>query len=298
MDWTGIKGTLVRNPPMSRYTSMRVGGHAEYLLYPADEEDLVKMVEIMKDIGMKYRFLGNGTNIIVTDKGVDGALIRITRIRRSRYKKGQSGVTVEVSGGMPLTGFIRENAAKGLSGLERLFWIPGTIGGAVKMNAGSFGTGISGSLRHMRVLGKDGAIRVVKKDESTFGYRKSPVAASDCVVSASFLLSEKPQAEIGKDMDYVVSQRKERHPMEFPSAGSVFKNVDGEPAWKFIDKAGLKGFRIGGAVVSEKHANFIINTGSATAQDVKLLIDRVKKEVYEKLGVLLTEEVELWGFDE
>ncbi len=298
MEWKGIRGVVLRDVSMKRYTSMKVGGPVKYLFYPFDEADLSFAVKVLRDRGVSYRFLGNGTNIIVSDAGVNKALIRLTRIRQTRYRKEGRGVTVDVSGGSSLKRFIRENGVRGLSGLERLYWIPGTIGGAVKMNAGSFGSRISDHLQTIRLLSEDGNLQTVEKEDKAFGYRVSPVKPSECVIGASFALKERGRQEIEKEMDYVVSQRKEKHPMDFPSAGSIFKNVEGEPAWKFIDKAGLRGYRMGGAAVSEKHANFIINLGWATAQDIKLLIDHIKKEVFGRLGIQLSEEVEFWGFDE
>jgi UDP-N-acetylmuramate dehydrogenase len=298
MEWKGIKGVVLKDVSMKRYTSMKVGGPVKYLFYPSDEADLKSGVAALKDRGVPYRFLGNGTNLIVSDAGVNEALIRLTRIHQTRYKRVGQGVTVDVSGGASLKRFIKENGIRGLSGLEHLYWIPGTVGGAVKMNAGSFGSSIADHLQTIRLLSEDGSLRTAQKDEKTFGYRKSPVKTSECVVGASFLLKDGEKAEIRKEMEYVVSQRKEKHPMDFPSAGSIFKGVQGEPAWKFIDRAGLRGYRIGGAAVSEKHPNFIINLGWATGEDIKMLVDHVKREVFGKLGVRLAEEVEFWGFDE
>ena len=287
----------MQDVPMKRYTSMKVGGPARFLVYPSDEKDLKAILERLNGEGIRSRFIGNGTNIIVNDRGLDEALIRTTKMRHMRYKKTGEGVMAEVSGGVSLTGFIRENAKRGLSGLEKLFWIPGTVGGAIKMNAGSFGSSISDPLEETRLVDRtDGKESTAGKADG-FGYRKSPVKPSQCVLGARFFLREREETEIRKDMDYVYSERKKRHPMEYPSSGSIFKSAAGEPAWKFIEKAGLKGLKVGGAQVSEKHANFIINLGSAKASDIKDLIDRIKKEVYEKLAVSLEEEVELWGFD-
>lgn len=287
----------MQDVPMKRYTSMKVGGPARFLVYPSDEKDLTVILKRLNGEGMKSRFIGNGTNIIVDDRGLDEVLIRTTRMRHMRYRKTADGVAAEVSGGVSLTGFIRENAKRGLSGLEKLFWIPGTVGGAIKMNAGSFGSAISDPLKEVRLVDrKDGEESTVEKGDG-FSYRSSPVKPSQCVLGARFLLRERDEAEIRKDMDYVYGERKKRHPMEYPSSGSIFKSVAGEPAWKFIEKAGLKGIKVGGAQVSEKHANFIVNLGGAKAADIKALIDRIKKEVYEKLGVSLEQEVELWGFD-
>jgi UDP-N-acetylmuramate dehydrogenase len=296
VEWKGIRGTVLKNVLMQRYTSMKVGGPVSYLVYPRDEEDLLRVLGIAKEAGIKYRFVGNGTNIIVNDKGLKEAVIRTTRMKRMSYSKVDDDALAEVSGGTSLKGFIVDNVRHGLSGLEKLYWIPGTVGGGIKMNAGSFGSWISDTLENVRLVDKEGKITTFQKDKMGFGYRASRVELSECVLTALFRLRNRNKDDIQKDMDYVFDERKKRHPMDFPSAGSVFKGVDGEPAWKFIEKAGLKGLSIGGAMVSDKHANFIINTGRARAEDVKLLIERIKKEVFEKMGVTLEEEVELWGF--
>ena len=297
MEWKGIRGTVLENVSMKRYTSMRVGGPVRYLIYPIDEEDLGNVLRYLVHRDIPYRFLGNGTNVIVSDSGLKEALIRITRMKQKGYKKTKNGAIADVSGGVSLKQFIRDNAQHGLSGLENLYWIPGTVGGALRMNAGSFGVSVSDPLLTMRVLNAHGQIVTIARREASFGYRTSPVGPGECVVSASFSLKGRNKKEIAKDMEYVYSERKKRHPMEFPSAGSVFKGVKGEPAWKFIEKAGLKGLKVGGACVSEKHANFIVNLGSATAKDVRELIDTIKRGVFEKTGVSLEEEVELWGFN-
>jgi UDP-N-acetylmuramate dehydrogenase len=297
MEWKGIRGTILENVPMKRYTSMRVGGPVRYLLYPLDEGDLRNVLKYLTHRNIPYRFLGNGTNVIVNDSGLDEALIRITRMKSKGYKKTKNGATADVSGGVSLKQFIKDNARHGLSGLENLYWIPGTVGGALKMNAGSFGTSVSDPLLTMRVLNAHGQIVTMTRREASFGYRASPVKPGECVVNASFSLKSRNKKEIAKDMEYVYDERKKRHPMEFPSAGSVFKGVKGEPAWKFIEKAGFKGLKVGGACVSEKHANFIVNLGSATANDIRKLIDTIKRGVFEKTGVSLEEEVELWGFN-
>jgi UDP-N-acetylmuramate dehydrogenase len=296
VEWKGIRGTVLKDVMMQRYTSMKVGGPVSYLVYPRDEEDLLRVLGIAKEAGIKYRFVGNGTNIIVHDKGLKEAVIRTTRIKRMSYSKVDDDALAEVSGGTSLKGFIVDNVRHGLSGLEKLYWIPGTVGGGIKMNAGSFGSWISDTLENVRLVDKEGEITTFQKDEMGFGYRTSRVESSECVLTARFRFRNRNKDDIQKDMDYVFDERKKRHPMDFPSAGSVFKGVAGEPAWKFIEKAGLKGLSIGGAMVSDKHANFIINTGRARAEDVKLLIERIKKEVFEKMGVTLEEEVELWGF--
>jgi UDP-N-acetylmuramate dehydrogenase len=296
-DWA-IKGTVMHNVPMKRYTSMKVGGPAKQLVYPLDQNDLLKILQRLRDNGVTYRFFGNGTNIVVSDRGIDEALIRITRMAHTHFRKTQDGALAEVSGGASLKGFIRTSAGRGLSGLERLFWIPGTVGGAIRMNAASFGASITDTLKGVRIVDSAGQIQSLAKSEMTFGYRTSSVGRTQCVLSAQFSLKERDKKEISADMEYVYGERKKRHPMEFPSAGSIFKGVKGEPAWKFIEAAGLKGLRINDACVSEKHANFIVNLGHAKAGDIKALIERIKTDVFEKCAVSLEEEVELWGFEE
>ena len=297
MEWKGIKGIVLRNAPMKRYTSMRVGGPAKLLLYPVSRNDLTEMIGRVRDTGIPYRFLGNGTNIIVSDKGIGGAVIRVTKMNRLHFKKTSGGTIAVVSGGYSLKKFILECAERGLGGLEKLYWIPGTVGGAVKMNAGSFGQSVSDTLISMEVLNEKKEVTEKRADENDFGYRRSPVGRNDCVVNASFLLKDADTSELKKAMDLVYTERKKKHPMEYPSAGSIFKSVDNRSAWWFIEKAGLKGYRIGDACISNKHTNFIVNMGRARAEDIMTLIMKVKEEVFSKLGVRLEEEVELWGFN-
>ena len=294
----GIRGTILEDVPMKRYTSMKVGGPVQYLVYPADEASLIDTVSILREQNIKYRFLGNGTNIIVNDNGFKGAAIRLARIKHLQHKRTKDGALVTVSGGTSLKRFIKENAGRGLSGLEKLYWIPGTVGGGIKMNAGSFGASISDVLETVCILNNKGSMATFDKKDLSFKYRLSPLKKTECVVNATFHMKLKDKKKILKDMEHVFTERKKRHPMEFPSSGSVFKSADGEPAWRFVEEAGLRGLRIGDACVSEKHTNFIVNMGHATANDIKKLIEKIKKKVFEKEGIKLEEEVELWGFDE
>jgi UDP-N-acetylmuramate dehydrogenase len=297
MEWTGVRGQVLGNVSMKRYTSMRVGGRARYLIYPEDQSDLAQTIRTAREHGIAYRFLGNGTNIIVSDQGFDGAVIRTRKMAKVQYEKESEGTRVRIGGGAPLKGLIRECAAKGLSGLEKLFGIPGTVGGAIKMNAGSFGSAISDHLVEIALVGEGGTLRTVERKDLKLGYRASGLSDSDCVASAAFLLKYSDARAIKGDMEFVWGERVDKHPMELPSAGSVFKNKNNTPAWKAIDAAGLRGHRIGDACVSPKHPNFIVNMGHASAGDVISLIEKVKKEVYEKTGAVMEEEVELWGFN-
>ncbi|MCX8021278.1 MAG: UDP-N-acetylmuramate dehydrogenase [Syntrophorhabdaceae bacterium] len=294
----GLRGAILTDVPMRRYTTMKVGGCASYLIYPVDIEDLAKTVLVLKDLEIPYRFLGNGSNIIVHDNGYKGAIVRITRIRQLKYERGDDYTTVEVSGGFPLRRLIRIFADKSLSGLERMYYIPGTLGGAVKMNAGSFGTSISKVLVGALMLNGSGKTFWLEAEDMGFGYRSSSLKKDECVVIARLRLTHRSKDEIKKNMAYVYNERLSRHPMELPSSGSVFKAVEGRPAWHYIEEANLKGLKLGGAMVSEKHGNFIVNTGSATASDIVMLIERIKKVVFEVSGVTLEEEVEFLGFED
>jgi UDP-N-acetylmuramate dehydrogenase len=297
MEWKGIRGHVLNNVSMKRYTSMKVGGPARYMVYPVDHADLAKVIGIAEDEGVARRLLGNGTNVIVGDGGLDDAIIRMTKVRQMHFKKTAEGAIVEAAGGMSLARFIRECVERGLAGLEKLYGIPGTVGGAIKMNAGSFGVQISGHLRSVTYM--DSLKRIGKRERQAcgFGYRTSGFTSSETILSGLFEFADGDKAHLKREMEYVWAQRWEKHPMELPSAGSVFKNISGNPAWTYIDRAGLRGLRIGDACISEKHPNFIVNLGNATAADVVSLIRKVKKEVYEQMGVEMEEEVELWGCD-
>lgn len=282
---------------MKRYTSMRVGGHVAYLLYPEDEEDVTTAMKWLRDQDVSFRFLGNGTNVVVADQGMPIGVIRITRIKHLRFIGTTGGALVEAAAGLPLKTLIRECCERGLSGLEKLYGIPGTVGGAIKMNAGSFAVSVSDRLKSVRLANRNGTICDLEKKEMEFGYRSSFVGAGQCVLAATFEMTDADPVHILADMDHVWRERLEKHPMDLPSAGSVFKNRNGISAWKHIDQANLRGLKVGGACVCEKHPNFIVNTGNATATDVKELIEAVKKGVREATGVALEEEVEMWGFN-
>lgn len=297
MEWKGIKGTVLKDVSMKRYTSMRVGGPAKLLCYPADRQDLAAMAQRLNDKGIPYRFLGNGTNVIVSDEGIKEALVRITKMNRLHFTKTPDGAIAEVGGGYSLKRFISECARRGLAGLEKLYWIPGSVGGGIRMNAGSFGQSISDTLTAVDIMNNSGEIIEKQPGKEEFSYRASPVGRSDCVISARFRLRSSDAKKLQEDMDRVYLERKKNHPMEYPSAGSVFKAVGDRSAWWFVDRAGLRGYRIGDACVSEKHTNFIVNLGHARARDIASLIDKIKGEVFSRLGVKLEEEVELWGFN-
>ena len=297
MEWKGIRGQVLNNVLMKRYTSMKVGGPARFMVYPADEEDLSLVLAIARREGIGCRFLGNGSNIIVADKGLNEAIIRITRLRRIHFRKTADGALVEVSGGVALARLIRACADRGLSGVGKLYGIPGTVAGAIKMNAGSFGTWISDHLRSVTCMSRSGRIEQRERAACGFGYRTSRFTRTECILSALFELPHGETVAIRKEMEHVWSERLKRHPMELPSSGSIFKNSSGRPSWEYIDMARLRGLCVGDACISEKHANFIVNRGHATAADIERLIKQVTERVYEQTGVTMETEVEFWGSD-
>ncbi len=297
MAWK-IRGRVIENPKMKEYTSMRVGGPARYLVFPRDESDLLETLKIFENEGIKWRMLGNGTNVIVSDSGINEALIKITDLKHFSLIESKKEVVLRVSGGYSLKDLILEMAKIGLGGLENLYSIPGTVGGAIKMNAGSFGLSIGDVVRKVTYVSSDLSRKELRREEIDFSYRHSPFLSNMCIIEAELLLLRKDKKRIMAEIERLSEERKKRHPLEFPSAGSIFKAVNGVPAWRYIERAGLKGLRIGDACVSEKHPNFIVNLGEAKASDVKSLIDKIKKEVFEREGVVLEEEVELWGFDD
>ncbi len=292
----GVTGRVLTNVSMKRYSSMKVGGSVPYLFYPEDESELRAAIAWLVQKKLPFRFLGNGTNVIVSDRGFPGGLIRATGIRHCRFTVTEAGGVVEAGAGLSLKRLIRTCASRGLSGLEKLFGIPGTVGGALKMNAGSFGTAVSDCLISLTSMDETGATTKREKRELHFGYRSSSILDRECIIGAAFGLKAADPGQIKTEMDRVWSERLRKHPMELPSAGSIFKNRNGSPCWQVIDRAGLRGLRCGGACVSEKHSNFIVNTGGATASEVKRLIEIMKQRVADETGASLEEEVELWGF--
>jgi UDP-N-acetylmuramate dehydrogenase len=292
-----IKGQVVSGASMKRYTSMKVGGCVPYLFYPEDEDDVAAAMRWLRDNGMPFRILGNGTNVVVADEGMAIGVIRVTRINHLRFTEYSGDCLVEASAGLPLGRLIAECCRRGLSGLEKLYGIPGTVGGAIKMNAGSFSVSVSDCLKAVRLANRNGDIYPLEKKDMEFGYRTSSVGAGQCILTATFEMMREDPERIKAEMDHVWHERLAKHPMDLPSAGSIFKNRNGNAAWREIDRAGLRGLRIGGACVSEKHSNFIVNAGNATASDVRQLIEAVKKGVRETTGAALEEEVEMWGFN-
>ena len=277
--------------PMSDYTSLRIGGAADALIFPSTEEDLVDLLIFLKDGRIPFRLIGNATNLLVSDDGFRGAFIS-TRHIRSVFVTGTS---VRAACGTPINTLCRTLADCSLRGLEALYGIPGTVGGAVFMNAGAFGASLSDRLSLVSAFNlKSGEITVIPKSDCGFSYRKSIFSKNRefVILSADFSFSQGSSLSIRERMREVLDARIKRHPTALPSAGSVFLRVNDQSAAIWIDRAGLRGARVGGAAVSMQHAGFIVNLGGATAADALALIKQVKDTVLERFGVVLQTEIE------
>ena len=276
--------------PMSSHTTFRIGGTADYFVMPSSVEELQAIIHLLKKSDIDYYVIGNGSNLLVGDKGFRGVIIQLS----DAFDKVEyvDDVTVKVMSGMKLSRLGSRLSDKGLAGFEFATGIPGTIGGAVRMNAGAYGGEIKDIIVSAEVLDKNGDIHTLSKDELELGYRTSCIMKYGyIVVSATLKLKKGNVDEIKENIKELALKRRTKQPLEYPSAGSTFKRPEGYFAAKLIEDAGLKGMSAGDAQVSEKHAGFVINKGSATAKDVCELTDKIKEEVWKKSGVKLELEV-------
>lgn len=288
---------LRKDEPMSKHTSFRVGGPAALMALPKGDE-VKAVMETAFRCNVEPFFLGNGSNLLVADKGYDGFVIKLS----GAYSEGSVyGNELTAGGAMLLSRAANLALEHGLTGLEWAAGIPGTVGGAVTMNAGAYGGEIAQVLHQVHVLGEDGRLTVVPNRECDLSYRHS--AFSDgkrLILEAIFLLEPGDPAAIKARMEELAAQRKAKQPLEYPSAGSTFKRpapVDGQPIYAaaLIDRCGLKGFAVGGAQVSEKHAGFVVNKGGATCTDILALVEEVKNRVLDKTGIELELEIRTLG---
>ena len=276
---------------LSSCTSFRTGGPADLAAYPGNSKELGELLRLCRQEGVPCYILGNGTNVLAPDEGFRGVVI-LTSERREISIKEETGV-VKAGAGVLLSTLSMECAKRSLTGLEYARGIPGSVGGAVVMNAGAYGGEVKDSLIGVTVMsGEGGEPFKMKVEELELGYRHSIIPERGLVVlEAEFELVKGDHDSIFALMDELSARRKEKQPLEYPSAGSTFKRPEGYFAGKLIEDAGLKGFSVGGAQVSEKHAGFVINKGGATSADIKNLIKEVQRRVYEASGVMLEPEV-------
>ena len=288
------KDLIKTNEPMKNHTSFKIGGPAEIYIKITSIEELQKVLEFAKKENIKITILGNGSNVLVSDKGIKGIVIKTNLKDINIENKDSKNVEVTVNDAVPI-GFLAQKFLKEeITGFEELSGIPGTIGGAILMNAGAHGKEIKDIVTEVTAMDYNGKIFNFTNEEAEFTYRHSKFSNGEYIIlQAKMLLQKGSKEEIKAKMNEYAQYRKEKQPIEYPSAGSTFKRGTDFITAKLIDEAGLKGYSIGGAKVSEKHAGFIINTGDATAKDVLDLARYVTDKVYEKFGKKIEFEIKI-----
>ena len=276
--------------PLKKHTTMRVGGNAKYVFCPKDVHELKAVIDYCKSNNERYIVIGNGSNIIFMDDGFDGIVIKIFNLMSDSSIEGD---LIKADAGCILSKLANLAKDNSLKGMEFASGIPGTLGGAIVMNAGAYGGEMKDIIEYVDILLDDGNVKRYSNEEMNFGYRKSIVDEGKIVLSAGLRLSKGDKSEIEAKMLELKEKRTSKQPLEYPSSGSTFKRPEGYFAAKLIEDAGLKGYRVGGAMVSPKHSGFVINYDNATAEDVLKLIEDVRNIVNDKFGVLLEPEVKI-----
>lgn len=289
------RGRVLFDEPMARHTSFRVGGPADALIYPENAAEIAAVVLWCAQQDIPWIVIGNGTNLLVRDGGIRGVVLKLSE-RMHGIAVEQNRLTAQA--GASLTAAARAALAASLTGLEFASGIPGSVGGAVVMNAGAYGGAMEQVVRRVEVMDPDGAVRWLDGAEMRFGYRHSRCAQERLTVLAAEMELNPGDADlIEARMRELAAQRREKQPLNLPSAGSTFKRPEGHFAGKLIEEAGLKGERVGGAQISELHAGFIVNMGGATAADILALMQRVADAVERRTGIRMEPEVRILGED-
>ncbi len=286
-------GHIWRDEPMKKHTTFRIGGPADIFTAPESEKGICETVRLCRAAGIPLYIIGNGSNLLVADDGFRGVILQIFKNYSDLSFEGNQ---VTAKSGILLSTLAKQALAHGLSGLEFASGIPGTLGGAVMMNAGAYGGEMKDVLQWARVLTREGEIKKLGVDELAMGYRTSIVEKEQYIVlEACIRLSEEDPRQILARMEELKELRVSKQPLDIPSAGSTFKRPEGYFAGKLIMEAGLRGYSCGDAQVSEKHCGFVVNKGNATAADVRRLIGSVRRIVFEKYGVMLEPEIRMIG---
>lgn len=288
-----INACVLVDEPLRAHTTFRIGGVAQFVVTPDSVTALAETLRLCSSRQVPYYIIGNGSNLLVSDTGYQGVVIRLYKTFDAISVEGEQ---LTAGAGALLVAVSKRAMHEGLAGMEFASGIPGTIGGALVMNAGAYGGEMKDIVSEVTVMTPQGELKTLSCEEMAFGYRKSIASEKNLiVVEARLKLKTGIKEEIEKKMQELSGARKEKQPLEFPSAGSTFKRPEGYFAGKLIDDAGLRGYQVGGARVSDKHCGFVINTGNATAADVVRLIRDVRRKVKQKSGVELEPEVRLLG---
>jgi UDP-N-acetylmuramate dehydrogenase len=287
---------VFQQEPMSRHTTLKIGGPVSTYLSVFSVEALQKLIRFFKEEGITYMVIGGGSNIVWTDEPLEITVLELSGLRHIKIlerKTNNGEVTVLAGAGLPLLGLVRFAVKEGLEGLEGLSGIPGTVGGAIKGNAGAFGYEIKDTLYSVKILDKEGELKEVRREELLFGYRSSSLKDEEIIVEALFKLREGSRESLTRVMRDYIKKKAQRQPLNLPSAGCVFKNPPGDFAGRLIDEAGCKGMRSGDMEVSTIHANFIVNRGKGTQRDFLNLLEAVQERVMKRFQIMLEPEVKI-----
>jgi UDP-N-acetylmuramate dehydrogenase len=288
-----IRGEVLKDEPISRHSSLKVGGPADLFVIPADLADLQALMAALGANGIPWMVIGGGYNLLMRDGGFRGAVISLKGLARLQ----QLGADLVVAEAGVTTGELALFAAeRGLAGIEFLIGIPGTVGGALSMNAGAHDAAVLDRVASLETI-RGGEVAVTEQGKLYYGYRFLSLAAGEIIISATFRLAPGSIIEIEEKIGGYLDHRRKSHRVGYPNAGSFFRNPEGMQAWRLIVDAGLNGYRVGGAQVSEEHANFLVNLGGAKASDFIELGGIIKKKVMESSGIILDEEVRIVGED-
>jgi len=296
-DLSSVPGVRLKlDEPLARYTSMKIGGPADYFIEVDNGAALAAVLIALRRHRVPLCLLGNGSNVLVSDRGVRGAVIRLAGIfKRVEWREDETGVSVEVGAAYPVTQLVREAARRGYAGLEFAEGIPGTMGGALVMNAGAYGSEFEKIVDQVEGVTQEGGVVCFARTQMNFTYRDANLPPGVVVTRVRLRLSKQEASQVSSKLRELVTRRKSSQPSGYPNSGSMFRNPPGDFAGRLIEAAELKGKRIGQAQISERHANFIVNLGAAKADDVRQLMDLARAEVKQRFGVELTAEVKYLG---
>lgn len=291
-----IGGRWIRfHCPMSQYTTFRVGGRVDAIYFTQELSHLKRMVSYLSGEGIPYLVVGRGSNLLVKDGGLQGVVIILQGELATIEQNEKNNRIIVAGGGLSIGKTLSYCKLKGLSGLEFLAGIPGTMGGAVAMNAGAFGKEMGSMVQDIEMITRQGDLVVMNKSQINFSYRKASIPRGAVIVKVRFELSKEDPDTIAERIADYMSRRRAKQPLEYPSGGSIFKNPPNDYAGRLIENAGLKKKRIGKALISPKHANFIVNTGGARAEDILALMDLAREKVREETGIELEPEIKVVG---
>jgi len=292
----GTLGLVMTDEPLSRHTTFRTGGPADVMVIPSGVEELVEVVRICAEHGLQRTVIGGGSNLLVGDRGIRGVTVCIAAEALGTAKLSIEGDSIRSSASVRKKDFVTACAGEGFTGMEFMAGIPGCVGGGIMMNAGTVDGNFADILYRIEYVDAAGEVRNREVTPSMARYRHLDVEDGAVITAGWFRLrrADDPEA-VKRRIQGILDERAKKHPLDYPSAGSVFKNPDGHSSWKLVNDAGLKGRRIGGAMVSELHTNFIVNAGGASSADIRELIETIRETVYTKYGVTLEPEVRLVG---